>query len=331
MTDYSKQAKEAAAELIRAGQYAEHIEHVNVVKVRIGHENWYVSNLADFYLSNLEIGGSKLVGHGIGRAKLTILYKNNTTYIFALDLYEVDINGRKYQFGGDECENPCSGHLIDNIYTSYINMWFLVNSYPFQLCFNEYYETETAPVIECGDILDEDFNPAGNEVINIKNTGFKIIDPRYRINNNNIKTFTAFGYKGDISVGYEDYIADGKYIGLEHIGPFWCANEAGERFALLIDPQTGLAELASATKNIKLSDLNDYEVMPIDGLYNGYEIITPKLAIVNDCANTTTTSVIMPSNYMYGYTFFAVDKLGKIVELDVRKYNSGARTKPALL
>ena len=63
----------------------------------------------------------------------------------------------------------------------------------------------------------------------------------------------------------------------------------------------------------------------------GYEIITPKLAIVNDCANTTTTSVIMPSNYMYGYTFFAVDKLGKIVELDVRKYNSGARTKPALL
>jgi hypothetical protein len=93
-------------------------------------------------------------------------------------------------------------------------------------------------------------------------------------------------------------------------------NPDGELFTILNDPLKNEVYLTSAHNSFKLTNISNYLVKKEDELYNGFE----------PCKEYSDELII----YQYAHVFFTFDiEKCEIVEIEVRKPNSGKHTKSA--
>jgi hypothetical protein len=319
MTQARENADKLMSTLDKIGYYTKLIESFNIVKVYFNSEWWYT--IEELCIPDPEnILNANIKAYDFVCATLTMRYKDNTICTVKLNKYRITINGNDYYLGNDEDDTQCIGHIINNVYTCYIDKWFLRQSYPYAVNFNEHVR-DLIPSARQEDVLNEDLMPEIQQPVDIQNKGFKLVNLMYRINDNGISDFTVFGHRGSITDLSINYIADGKYSASgREVFRYLDKNE--EAYALLIDPLTETAELASATKNIKLTIINQYLVSCKNGFYDGFKIKGDTSNLGHNILNVRV--------YRYGYTFFAVDKFGDVVELDMYRPNSGYKTKMAI-
>lgn len=192
------------------------------------------------------------------------------------------------------------GHLINTLYIKY--------DYIKASAYANLRDEGVLPDFD--DILSyDDFYPVDVKNIIIKNAGVKLVM--------NVPIVNVNASSGAITAFREiKYIAHGTYKDSGRTDLYRYANETGELFALLIDPQTKKPTLVSKTQIIELIDAADFKVYNKDGLYNGYEL--------KDSINKITDEYV----YVYDNIFFTY---WLSVIKDVRKPNSGKLTKPAAI
>jgi hypothetical protein len=225
------------------------------------------------------------------------------------------------------------GYVNGNMYMDYNNVWIRNESYLYE---NDYKITSLDDIKE-GDLLNiDDFTPAKEIEINIKNEGFKLLPVSYLVESD-ISNITI--------INYLKYFVEGKFIENDDKAEDEKNNlfhykdaESGELFVLLKDPQTKERVLASATKQVKLTRTETCLVKPLNGLYNGFKILDDilNLSCYKDDNGYFTNCDGKPVNdpepmiYSFNHILYAGnDDEERVVELKVVNPANGKRTKAA--
>lgn len=358
MSRYKKEANAVVAALKAAGYNVEHIKksrransakRINIVKVTIGADVYYVCPLPEITEYGRIFIHTEYKRFSASRGRIDLYYENGIKCKIALNKSAVEINGVKY------CsENyPHIGHLCGNMYISYENAWIMHMVYS-SLNDSKRGLQNLLTNIERNDlaILDLDFNAKQPIRIDIQNEGFKVV---LWTEIRNKDTFTLIN----------GFITDGLYSESGRDDLFKYVNPIGELTALLVDTQSGGMTLASSTQSVELTDLKSCLIRRENGLYAGFDIkfiskeITsteafPELVDFvsvpgeydsdSDCDEygiyrgdfdaypsdyRDNNGMLWVDNkpvYKYGYTFFTTNRT---VELEVRTPNSGKHTKIA--
>lgn len=300
-------------ELKVAGITVEYFDHVEIIKVVIDNKNWYVGAIPD-----LSAYGSSFKTYEFcefyNNAVIHLYYHDRENYaeIF-LRSVEVTIRGDEYYLI-NRSEYLNHGHLYNNLYTQYKNIW--LKGGLFGDVINRV-RREFFRLVE-SERLELDFTPHVPKIINIKNENCKFI--LYFCETHSYKTFTVFGDP------HMQYIIDGTYMKSGRDDLFKYMNPDGELFTILNDPIKNEVYLTSDHNSFKLTNISNYLVKKEDKLYNGFEIISDlKLLQYKEYGDELII-------YQYAHIFFAFDiENHEIVEIDMRKPNSGKHTKSAAL
>jgi hypothetical protein len=289
--------------LVKHKYKAEHIKKINAVKITDNGRDYFAEYIPeiDYLLENIvgsaEKNNIRLI---IGRSYIRIPCSQNGALINGHSYLQLSRYPKKYY----------KGHLHGNLFTSYENAF--IKAYSFPLLTNGIHiDIDDPPLanppIDMGnDILSaDDFEPVKPVAVDIKNEGFKLVVDTYI---QNIKGITMFGPNLCFAMG--------KYSLSSSTDMFKYSGPDGVSYALLSG--AGGMELASLSQIIGVVECNKCIVELSDGLYKGLKI------------NNTYNLKLQAPVYYYADKFFcALAESDKIVELDMRKPNSGAKTKPA--
>jgi hypothetical protein len=268
--DYSKMAANVAKQLTLAGYDAQHFKHVDVVTVTFDGIKYNVCPLPDIEQFGDIFKSGEIKSIGGNRLYIELQYDDKITEIKCYT-YKLKVRGMSYGTLDKDIARY-HGYVNGNMYMDYDNVWIRDKSYLYE---NDYKITSLYDIKE-GDLLNiDDFTPATEIEINIKNEGFKLLPFSYLIESD-ISNVTIINYIG--------YFVEGKFIenkdktndkindknnNLFH----YKDAESGELFVLLKDPQTRERVLASATKQVKLTRAETCLVKPVNGLYDGFKIL----------------------------------------------------------
>lgn len=303
---YASFAAALANILVKHKYNAEYIKKINAVKITDNGRDYFAEYIPeiDFLLENIvgsaEKNNIRLI---IGRSYIRIPCSQNS----------VLINGRSYMQllnFASFYKSYYKGHLHGNLFTSYENVYIKEHSFPL-LTNGIHIDIDdpplTNPPIDMGnDILSaDDFEPVKPVAVDIKNEGFKLVVDTYI---QNIKGITMFGPNLCFAMG--------KFSLNSGANMFKYSGPDGVSYALLSGGVGCGMELVSSSQIIEVVECNKCIVEPSN--YKGLKI------------NNTYNLKLQPPVYYYADKFFcALEESGKIVELDMRQPNSGAKTKPA--
>lgn len=333
-SDYSKMAANVAKQLTLAKFNVQHFKHVDVVTVTVDGIRYNVCPLPyiELFGNIFKSGEIKLINGN--RLYIELQYDDKITEIKCYT-YKLNVKGMSYNLLDEDA--VFHGYVNGNMYMDYYNVWIRDKSYLFE---NDYKITSLDDIKE-GDLLSiDDFTPAKEIEINIKNEGFKLLPFSYFVKSD-IGNVTVINYIG--------YFVEGKFIenkdktndkindknnNLFH----YKDAESGELFVLLKDPQTRERVLASATKQVKLTCAETCLVKPVNGLYNGFKILDDITDLTcymdeNDYFTNCDGEPVdnpEPMIYLFNHILCAGDANDEwVVELKVVNPANGKRTKAA--
>jgi hypothetical protein len=133
MSRYKKESNAVVAALKAAGYNVEHIKksrrangtkRINIVKVTIGADVYYVCPLPRITEYGRVFIHTEYKRFSASRGRIDLYYENGVKCKISLNKSAVEINGVKY-CSDDYGVHPYMGHLCGNMYTSYENVWIM--------------------------------------------------------------------------------------------------------------------------------------------------------------------------------------------------------------